>query len=257
MKAHAIVIDASVAKLGAQRTEVDPDPPAASAAYASSTAFEEMCAELEGALYLDDPLGEPEKPTGEARLFGLSSGRPELLSSNDAPADQSPIGEVSPSTDYQSTSTRQSHTKLPERGVSTTDMDDVVLPGLKGRLIDLYFEWEQPWFPIVNEDLFRESMQGNGCYSSPLFICCILALGARCSSEEEVCSDPEDPNTAGCVFAERVEILLRSEIGVPSITTIQALGVRILPHGRFRTIDPYLAVLFADARLQRPGLGCR
>ncbi|WQF85529.1 hypothetical protein CDEST_10543 [Colletotrichum destructivum] len=109
--------------------------------------------------------------------------------------------------------------------MGTADVDELVAPDVKEQLIDLYFEWEQPWHHFVDERLFRDSLLSYGCYSSPLLLLCVLAVGSRYSDRLEVRSDPNDPNTAGRIFLEPAETLLRSDIKSPSITTIQSLGI--------------------------------
>ena len=217
---HSIDVDASIAQLDAQRTEGTTEP--------STAAFNDMCADHEGALCLDEPLCELEQPTSEARFFGPTSGRLELqMSHGVAVTAESPGFESSPGTEHQGPVVASHHVAPSERGssIEPSSVDDLVTPGLKGRLIDLYFEWEQPWYQMVDEKLFRQSMQCNGRYSTPLLLCSILAVGSRYSDETQVRSDPDDPNTAGRIFFERAEILLRSDLRSPSITTIQSLGI--------------------------------
>lgn len=96
---------------------------------------------------------------------------------------------------------------------------------LESHLLELYFTWEQPWFQVVDEPLFRESMKTNGRYFSPLLLNCILANASRYSDRLEVRTDPNDPNTAGRMFWETAEALLPFEIKSPNITTIQSLAV--------------------------------
>lgn len=97
--------------------------------------------------------------------------------------------------------------------------------GLRSHLIDLYFEWEQPWHQVVNEKLFRDSMGSGGRYFSPLLLNCILALGSRYCDRIEVRSDPNDPNTAGKIFLEIAERLIQNDLRWPKITTIQSLAI--------------------------------
>ncbi|CAI7640510.1 unnamed protein product [Penicillium crustosum] len=97
--------------------------------------------------------------------------------------------------------------------------------GLQSHLIDLYFEWEQPWLQVVNEKLFRDSMRSGGRYFSPLLLNCILALGSRYCDRIEVRSDPNDSNTAGKIFLERAERLIQNDLRWPKITTIQSLAI--------------------------------
>ncbi|KAL4947421.1 fungal-specific transcription factor domain-containing protein [Aspergillus filifer] len=96
---------------------------------------------------------------------------------------------------------------------------------LEEHLITLYFTWEQSWCQLVDEHLFRESMQNKGRYFSPLLMNCILALGSRYSDRLEVLSAPHDHNTAGQTFLDIAEVLLHFDLQYPSITTIQSLGV--------------------------------
>lgn len=103
---------------------------------------------------------------------------------------------------------------------------EVELPTeLTTHLIDLYFEWEQPWSQVVDEKLFRRSKQNNGKYFSPLLQYCILAMGSRYSDRVEVHTDPDVPNTAGQIFLEVIEVLLHHDLKSPSITTIQSLSI--------------------------------
>ncbi|VUC31664.1 unnamed protein product [Clonostachys rosea] len=96
---------------------------------------------------------------------------------------------------------------------------------LTENLIDLYFEWEQPWLQVVDETLFRDSRERNGRYFSPLLLCCILAIASRFSDDTRVRSDPEDPNTAGLIFLEHAEALLHFDLKWPNITTVQSLTI--------------------------------
>jgi hypothetical protein len=96
---------------------------------------------------------------------------------------------------------------------------------LQGHLIDLYFEWEQPWFQMLNETLFRESMANSGRYFSPLLLTCILAVGSRYCDRLEVRTDPNDPNTAGRMFICKAEKLIQNDLRWPKITTIQSLAI--------------------------------
>jgi hypothetical protein len=96
---------------------------------------------------------------------------------------------------------------------------------LRAHLIDLYFEWEQPWFQMLNETIFRDSMASGGRYFSPLLLSCILAVGSRYCDRVEVRSDPNDPNTAGTMFMCKAEKLIQHDLRWPKITTIQSLAI--------------------------------
>lgn len=110
---------------------------------------------------------------------------------------------------------------------STESLEESLIPEdeLQSHLLDLYFEWEQPWLQVVNEKLFRESMRCGGRYFSPLLLNCILAVGSRYCDRIEVRSDPNDSNTAGKIFLDRAERLIQHDLRWPKITTIQSLAI--------------------------------
>ena len=103
--------------------------------------------------------------------------------------------------------------------------EDLISEDLQSHLIDLYFEWEQPWCQVVNEKLFRESLAYNGRYSSSLLVIWILAIGARYCDRVEVRADPDDSNTAGKMFIQKAEDLIQRDLRWPKITTIQSLAI--------------------------------
>ncbi|KXH42217.1 nitrogen assimilation transcription factor nirA [Colletotrichum simmondsii] len=191
----------------------------------SSAASDQAGAGLEGTL-CPDPNFYDRSQASEARFFGATSGLLELRSSNNPPT-TSPAIEPSPGTDSQSLDGVQQVGRI-SHGNSSVEMknlDDLVAPELRDVLIDLYFEWEQPWFQLVDEALFRQSMLCNGRYSCPSLLHSMLAVASRYCDDWRVRSDFSDPHTAGRIFSERAEILLREEVKCPGIATIQALGV--------------------------------
>ncbi|KAK9848425.1 hypothetical protein MYU51_016627 [Penicillium brevicompactum] len=181
---------------------------------ASSKIDEDLSATFDGALTLDESLNFDQD--GEVRYFGPTSGRLQFRSSSQDPPSESSHGPENP---YTRACESQPNlcSDLPE--------DDLVLEGLKPHLIDLYFEWEQPWFQLVNETLFRDSMRDGGRYFSPLLLYSILAVGSRYCDRIEVRTDPNDPNTAGKMFLERAESIIQNDLRWPKITTIQSLAI--------------------------------
>lgn len=103
--------------------------------------------------------------------------------------------------------------------------DSMISDELEARLIDLYFEWEQPWLQVVNETLFRESLACGGRYCSPLLLNCILAMASRYCDDLEVRTDTNDSNTAGKAFIAKAEKLIQHDLRWPKITTIQSLAI--------------------------------
>ncbi|KAJ6042995.1 uncharacterized protein N7446_001191 [Penicillium canescens] len=200
---HSIDVDATIAQLRARGD------------FGSGTSLpaqpSPQITEPDGALCSKGSFGVGDD--GEVSYFGSSSGRVELLHSNAADTDH-----VAP-------------TSLPPVGSRLNQFCQEIQSGcdisedLKEHLIAIYFEWEQPWCQLVDESLFRESMQSKGRYFSPLLLNSILAIGSRYSDRPEVRSVRDDPNTAGQAFLEIAEVLLHFDLQSPSITTIQSLGI--------------------------------
>ncbi|RAQ50977.1 Zn(II)2Cys6 transcription factor [Aspergillus flavus] len=183
----------------------------------ASSDMDSLAENFKGRLALDESLNFDQD--GEMRYFGPTSGRLQFQgsSSNRVSIDGSafsvsPPDQVSDSYGY-------------------IDPIDPITAGMgvpkdvQDHLIDLYFRWEQPWYAVVDEELFRESMNNGGRYWTPLLHNCILALGSRYSDRVDVRSDPDDPNTAGKSFLEEAKTQLHREMERPSLTTIQALGL--------------------------------
>ncbi|KAL3468849.1 fungal-specific transcription factor domain-containing protein [Aspergillus californicus] len=210
---HSIDVNASIAQLKAGRTSLHGGAATTSNQATSSTAQQTpQSTEPDGALCLKESFGV--EGDGEVSYFGSSSGRVELLQMNSLGTDDTAA--MMPTTSIQSRFNRFCQEIASTPGVSDE---------LKVHLIDLYFHWEQPWCQLVDEGLFRQSMQNKGRYFSPLLLNCILAIGSRYSDRPEVRSVRDDPNTAGQAFLEIAEVLLHFDLQYPSITTIQSLGI--------------------------------
>lgn len=76
---------------------------------------------------------------------------------------------------------------------------------------------------MIDEKLYRQSLQTKGRYRSPLLENCILAIGCRFTDNPEVRAVPDDANSAGHLFFSQAEIYLSYELKSPSITTVQSL----------------------------------
>ncbi|KAL4862321.1 hypothetical protein BDV12DRAFT_190487 [Aspergillus spectabilis] len=202
---HSIDVNASIAQLQAGKTPLPGGSGTADNRTSSLTAqATPQAPEPDGALCSKETFGV--EGDGEVSYFGPSSGRVELLQSNGAMSPTPPV--------------RSRLNQFCQEIESTPDISDE----LKEHLIALYFKWEQPWCQLVDERLFRQSMQNKGRYFSPLLLNCILAVGSRYSGRLEVRSVGADPNTAGQTFLEIAEVLLHFDLQHPSITTIQSLG---------------------------------
>ncbi|KAK4861857.1 hypothetical protein LT330_003892 [Penicillium expansum] len=151
LQTYGIDPDAAIQQM-TKNCELDPEwAPACSN-------VDDLCTTFDGALTLDESLNFDQD--GEMRYFGPANFRNEQAYQSDGPSIQ------------------PDETLL---NGSTGLLEESLIPedGLRSHLIDLYFEWEQPWFQVVNEKLFRESMRHGGRYFTPLLLNCILALGSR------------------------------------------------------------------------------
>ena len=171
-------------------------------------AIDERAEGVKGKLALDESLNFDKD--GELRYFGPTSGRLEFQGSSD-PLSASDHGRISAITCLDPI---------------ITGLDDVGFTRpIQEHLISLYFKWEQPWFAVVDEELFRQSMYFCGRYWSSLLHLAILAVGSRYSDRIDVRSDPDNPNTAGKYFLEQANLRLHSEMERPSLMTIQTLAI--------------------------------
>lgn len=201
----------------------------------SSAQFEELCAAFEGTLSLDESVNFD--GDGECHYFGPTSGR---------------LGFQDRKLYFQSTSAiltlvvpdTSQHTHIISKDGLGTPADILmqseaspdypnscllhVNKTLQAELIDLYFVWQNPWFPVLDEMLFRSHLQqGGGRYFSPLLLSCVLAAGSRFSERHEIRTNPIDPDTAGDDFLAEAEVLLHFDLKSPSFTTIQAAAIMI------------------------------
>ncbi|GKZ24711.1 hypothetical protein AbraIFM66951_004123 [Aspergillus brasiliensis] len=181
------------------------------------SAMDTLCESLKGQLSLDESLNFDKD--GEMRYFGPTSGR---LGFQGLPS--SSWSKEAPQRDPQTDAAPNSIDDYLGLTAPSPVIDEIPV-SLQNELIDLYFTWEQPWYPIVDETLFRESMSSLGKYWTPLLHYSILALGARYSDSLDVRLDPNDPNSAGQGFLTRAKNLLHQEMEHPTLVTIQALGL--------------------------------
>ncbi|KAI8238080.1 Nitrogen assimilation transcription factor nirA [Colletotrichum sp. SAR 10_99] len=224
LQSHSIDIEASVAQLTAAGTTPQLNPVSTALASGSSdpalaglspSAFDDLCTTFEGALSLDESVNYDQD--GEMRYFGPSSGRLEFQTETTPEAEDQ---ESSPAT---TKSVESNCYILPlERLESENYPED-----LTNELIDLFFEYQNPWCQIVDEKLFRQSMGTKGRYYSPCLLNCILALGSRYTDRIDVRLRPEDQNSAGKPFLQKAEVLLHKDMKRPSITTIQSMSILV------------------------------
>lgn len=184
----------------------------------STPDIEALCAAFDGALSIEEALNY--EGDGEFRYFGPTSGRLQFISDSVPGPSQGPVQSQITAIDSIAGNPR---TEMNKRRLPEYDTDTLVSKELRSELVDLYFTWQNPWLLVVDEKLYRQSLETGGRYWSPLLENCILAIGSRFTDNPDVRTDPDDTNSAGKLFFERAEIYLSHELKFPSITTIQSL----------------------------------
>ena len=236
---HSIDIESSIAELRSRRS-ISPDEQGLDIdAHSIST---ESSTQLEETLSLNGSLSF--ECDGETRYFGTSSGRVELLqySNSESNIEQRIIPMLSGISkvdqfEFHPLDSLPSAVPLDpymasslSRGSRLIDIGEDISPELVDHLLELYFQWEQPWNQVVDETLFRQSQKDNGRFFSTLLLNCILAIGSRYSERIDLRTDPNDPNTAGQIFLENAEVMLHFDLRSPSIVTVQSLSVMAIAY---------------------------
>ncbi|PYI11002.1 hypothetical protein BO78DRAFT_466665 [Aspergillus sclerotiicarbonarius CBS 121057] len=99
-----------------------------------------------------------------------------------------------------------------------------VEPELQEELLDLFWEWQNPWQYLVYQKVFLRSLENqlDDGYCTPLLLYSMLALAARYSDNPEVRTIRNDPKTAGDDFSRKAQALLFEEIKAPRVSTVVA-----------------------------------
>ncbi|KAF3361364.1 hypothetical protein VDGD_10120 [Verticillium dahliae] len=108
---------------------------------------------------------------------------------------------------------------------------------LQQHLLELYWQWQNPWNYVIHKGAFMKSFRGedDGRHCSPLLLSSIFAGDARYSDQVELRSRPDDPSMAVDAFCDQAKILLLYESEAPTITKVQAaciLALRIMSDGK-------------------------
>lgn len=232
IRLHSIDLEASLAhigttKSGAQQTDSEHSPVVSTSTLDLDLAPDQSGAK--GSFASEEPPGYSGIRAGvEVQFFGPTSGRLEF----DSPEPEHVVSQNESTAGEEPRSLRHAsreHFNAYCQSLTSQALQSLA-PEIVEQLIDLYFEWEQPWFQVVDEGLFRDSRQHDGRYFSPLLLCCIIAIASRYSDSPELRSDPNDANSAGIMFLEHAEVLLHFELKWPSITTIQSLAIMAILH---------------------------
>ncbi|KAI9042162.1 uncharacterized protein KD926_006081 [Aspergillus affinis] len=221
LRSHGIDVEASLSELVGHHDLLHPDDfntsTDASINHSLSSDLDDLCGAFHGTLTFDEALNFDDD--GEMRYFGPTSGRLPFQSSRDVSTNN-----ILPVEYKEGPGLTGLYEKLDDFSYPMSE-DPVPSDELKSHLFKLYFTWEQPWYQVVNEKLFRESLQQNGRFASPLLVNCILAIASRYSDRLDVRSIPDNSNSAGQFFLERAEVLLPFELKWPNITTLQSIAI--------------------------------
>ncbi|KAK5172164.1 uncharacterized protein LTR77_003802 [Saxophila tyrrhenica] len=109
------------------------------------------------------------------------------------------------------------------------DIDKGIPQALQHQMLDLYWTYQHPILHFVHKEAFLSCMDaGRGPYFSKCLYLCILASGARLSSDPHVRalsipSEDDDNKSDRRPLMKQAEDALEKEITSPSVTTIQSL----------------------------------
>lgn len=101
---------------------------------------------------------------------------------------------------------------------------------LRDHLLDLFWRWQNSWQYLVPRESFLRDLyvERSSRFCTPLLLTAIFALSSRYSDRVEVRTDPNDPNTAGNLFAAQAKSMLWCECEAPTTSTVQAAGLLAL-----------------------------
>ncbi|KAG0010835.1 Transcriptional activator of fatty acid utilization, partial [Podila clonocystis] len=110
----------------------------------------------------------------------------------------------------------------PDRTLPTRSTD---LPSVEIRdhLVDTYFTYRYPVWPIVHKKIFLEQLHDPNNTPSLLLLNALFAYASRYSSWQILRSDPNKPESAGQLFLERAQAMLPAFLMAPRLSTVQAL----------------------------------
>ncbi|GLB21956.1 hypothetical protein AtubIFM61612_002508 [Aspergillus tubingensis] len=108
----------------------------------------------------------------------------------------------------------------PNQPLQPIDVD----PEIREELLDIYWNWQNPWQYLVYQKVFLRSLEArlDDGYCTPLLLYSMLALAARYSDNPKVRTVPNDSSTAGDDFSKKAQALLFEEIKAPRVSTVVA-----------------------------------
>ena len=108
----------------------------------------------------------------------------------------------------------------PNQPLRPIDVD----PEIREELLDIYWNWQNPWQYLVYQKVFLRSLEArlDDGYCTPLLLYSMLALAARYSDNPKVRTVPNDSSSAGDDFSKKAQALLFEEIKAPRVSTVVA-----------------------------------
>ncbi|KAG0268319.1 hypothetical protein DFQ27_007055 [Actinomortierella ambigua] len=104
-----------------------------------------------------------------------------------------------------------------------TQSTDLPSIEIRDHLVDTYFTYRYPVWPIVHKKIFIEQLNDPNSTPSLLLLNAMFAYASRYSNWVVLRADPTRPETAGQLFLERAQAMLPHFLMAPRLSTVQAL----------------------------------
>ncbi|KAF9976026.1 hypothetical protein BGZ73_009237 [Actinomortierella ambigua] len=104
-----------------------------------------------------------------------------------------------------------------------TQSTDLPSIEIRDHLVDTYFTYRYPVWPIVHKKIFMEQLHDPNSTPSLLLLNAMFAYASRYSNWVVLRADPTRPETAGQLFLERAQAMLPHFLMAPRLSTVQAL----------------------------------
>ncbi|KAG0358388.1 Transcriptional activator of fatty acid utilization, partial [Gamsiella multidivaricata] len=104
-----------------------------------------------------------------------------------------------------------------------TRSTDLPSAEIRDHLVDTYFTYRYPIWPIVHKKIFLTQLHDPNSTPSLLLLNALFAYASRYSTWQVLRSDPDKPETAGQLFLERAQAMLPAFLMAPRLSTVQAL----------------------------------
>ncbi|OZJ04391.1 hypothetical protein BZG36_02421 [Bifiguratus adelaidae] len=112
---------------------------------------------------------------------------------------------------------------------------------LSEKLIEAYFEYIHPSFPVLRRSTFLESLEDPVNQPPLLLLNAIYAIASRVYPDQRTRRRPDAPETAGDIFFDRAKRLLDDDYDMSRISTVQALLLMAIhQNGAIRTARAWL-----------------